>query len=213
MTDVMPVAECGRILQVIDDRARTSPGSRALLDIAPIRELARSILAHPKASALLPANAVAVQCTLFAKNEGVNWSVAPHQDLSIPVAARFDASVCTGWSKKEGTWFVQPSSDVLGALVALRIQLDTPSPDAGPLRVVPGSHRSGRVVAADIPSKFPPSSFRQCLAPQGGAIAMKPLLVHSSAKAIGKLPRRVLHFLFGPALLPGGLEWSEKVCA
>ena len=41
----------------------------------------------------------------------------------------------------------------------------------------------------------------------GGVIAMRPLLLHASAKAIGAQPRRVLHFEYASTrLFEAGLE-------
>jgi hypothetical protein len=40
---------------------------------------------------------------------------------------------------------------------------------------------------------------------------MRPLLLHASSKAINPNRRRVLHFLFGSASLPLGLEWDKVV--
>ena len=47
-----------------------------------------------------------------------------------------------------------------------------------------------------------------CPAPRGGAMVMRPLLLHASSKSTGTSRRRVLHFLFGPAELPFGLRWG-----
>jgi hypothetical protein len=38
--------------------------------------------------------------------------------------------------------------------------------------------------------------------PRGGAMVMRPPLLHASSKSRKDLPRRVLHFVFGPAELP-----------
>jgi hypothetical protein len=43
--------------------------------------------------------------------------------------------------------------------------------------------------------------------PKGGAMIMRPLLLHASSKSSVGLPRRVLHFVYGPAALPEGLCW------
>jgi hypothetical protein len=43
-----------------------------------------------------------------------------------------------------------------------------------------------------------------------GAVVMRPLL-HSSSKATQLLPRRALHFVFGPPKLPLGLTWQNAV--
>jgi hypothetical protein len=46
---------------------------------------------------------------------------------------------------------------------------------------------------------------------RGGALVMRPLLLHASSKATSLAPRRVLHFVFGPPKLPAGLEWRWAV--
>src|SRR5262249_30460236 len=87
----------------------------------------------------------AVQCTLFDKSPRHNWLVAPHQDLSIPVASRVQHSELRNWTRKEGQHFVQPPDALLRSLVAVRLHIDDCGVDNGPLRVVPGSHRNGRI--------------------------------------------------------------------
>jgi hypothetical protein len=49
--------------------------------------------------------------------------------------------------------------------------------------------------------------------PRGGAMVMKPLLLHASSKASISGMRRVLHFVFGAAELPGGLRWPDTRCS
>jgi hypothetical protein len=39
---------------------------------------------------------------------------------------------------------------------------------------------------------------------------MKPLLLHASSKVSIDSGRRVLHFVFAPAELPGGLRWPVR---
>ncbi len=39
-----------------------------------------------------------------------------------------------------------------------------------------------------------------CLVPKGGVLAMSPLLIHSSSKALLDLPRRILHFEYASSL-------------
>jgi hypothetical protein len=184
-------------------------GSRNLLAQPEFRELARILRGHAAIAPLLPADAVCVQCTLFAKTPETQWSVGAHQDLSIPVAHRVDAPGFTGWREKEGVLYVQPPVEVLEQLVAVRLQLDPDAAAAGPLEVVPGSHRERRS-AADAATFA--ASTRVAVAPErGGAIVMRPLIVHASGKGDPALPRRVLHFVFAPARLPHGLEWAAAV--
>jgi hypothetical protein len=48
-------------------------------------------------------------------------------------------------------------------------------------------------------------------ASRGGALAMRPLILHASSKATSLASRRVLHFVFGPPKLPLGLEWRWAI--
>ena len=184
-------------------------GSRNLLDVPGLSELARLLRGHAALAPLLPADAVCVQCTLFAKTPDTQWAVGAHQDLSIPVAERIDAPGFTGWREKEGVLYVQPPIDVLEQLVAVRLQLDPDADAAGPLEVVPGSHRERRS-AADA-AQFV-AAKRVALAPErGGAVVMRPLIVHASGKGDPAKPRRVLHFVFAPPQLPHGLFWATAI--
>src|SRR5262245_28152937 len=80
-------------------------GTRNLLDLSWCRELAQSLRDHPRIGEVLKDSDVAVQCTLFDKNQRRNWRVAFHQDLSVPVSCRIDHPDLTGWSEKEGQVF------------------------------------------------------------------------------------------------------------
>jgi hypothetical protein len=130
--------------------------------------------------------------------------VTPHQDLSVPVASRFDVRGWGGWSRKENVWFAQPPTAFLEELIAVRLQLDANASETGPLEVVPGSHAKGRLASASV-SMYAQHRIK-CVVPRGGALIMRPLLIHSSGKPHSLSPRRVLHFLYGP-LLPAELSW------
>src|SRR5581483_5304455 len=45
---------------------------------------------------------------------------------------------------------------------------------------------------------------------RGGAMLMRPLLLHASSKVTVDSTRRVLHFVFGPEHLPVGLRWPPS---
>lgn len=204
--DVVSGEACDRVpLRLPQDG---EAGSRRLLDAAWCRTLAMQARAHPLVAPLIPDGHVVVQCTAFEKSVGSNWLVPVHQDLGIPVHARVDHPDLSGWSEKEGSWYVQPPVDVLQALVAVRVHLDDCSEDDGPLRVVPGSHRLGRIGADAAREVKAGSAEVTCPAPRGAAMVMRPLLLHASSKARGTSRRRVLHFLFGPRVLPYGLQWQ-----
>lgn len=186
-------------------------GSRTLLEQDWCRELAWHLKTHPRIAPLLPADAVVVQCTLFEKSPQSNWLVALHQDLSVPVRERVDHPALGGWSEKEGECFVQPPADALADIVAVRLSIDPCGADNGPVRVVPGSHRKGRLAQADMLALRDAHGERDCIVQPGGVLAMRPLLLHASSKA--RLPnrRRVLHFLCAPATPPCGLSWRYAV--
>ncbi|MFZ5638940.1 MAG: phytanoyl-CoA dioxygenase family protein [Pseudomonadota bacterium] len=186
-------------------------GSRNLLDrdacaalVAPIR----NVLC---AQGLLSSDAVAVQCTLFRKDVDCNWKVPYHQDLSIPVAERIDHPALSGWSVKEDGHYVQPPVALLETLLAVRLHLDACGIDDGALRVVPGSHRLGRLPADRIADIDKRDEEVVCMADAGDLVLMRPLLLHASSKAARPNGRRVLHFLFARPVPGHGLRWRIAV--
>lgn len=195
---VISTAICDHLLDKLEARELAGPGSRRLLDEASVAEVAAHLQRYPAIAGLLSPQAQALQCTLFAKTPDANWSVTPHQDLSVPVRERIDTPGWSGWSTKEGVIFAQPPMPVLEQLLAVRLQLDDDAETSGPLEVIPGSHRSGRLSMAALKEHFGMPRVR-CIVPKGGVLVMRPLLVHASGKASGAGHRRVLHFLYGPA--------------
>ncbi|HEX8613532.1 MAG TPA: phytanoyl-CoA dioxygenase family protein [Telluria sp.] len=206
--EVLSAAECARLAALVQPAAAASGGTRCLLAQPWCADLAGRLRADPALSSFLGPAAVAVQCTYFEKSAGRNWLVPLHQDLSIPVAKRVDAAALRGWSVKEGTLFVQAPPTVLEKLVAVRVHLDPCGLDDGPLLVVPGSHRAGVLAQLDAAAARDATAPVACIAGIGGAVLMRPLLLHASSRALGQGRRRVLHFVFGPRVLPYGLEWN-----
>ena len=211
ISEVIPPSQCEVIVGYIQDSGRSVTGARTLLSERWCRELAASVRRHPALARILPAESVAVQCTLFEKSPDRNWLVSIHQDLSIPVKERLPHDELIGWSMKEGALFVQPPAGVLESLTAIRLHLDDCGPGTGGLRVVPGSHVFGRIGperAAEIRAErgeVEPTVNR------GDVLAMRPLVLHASSKARISALRRVLHFVFGPPSLPFGLSWPGSV--
>ena len=188
---------------------RSEVGARDLLDAPWCLALARRLGADARLADALPRDHVPVQCTSFEKSAGRNWLVPVHQDVAIPVAARVEDTALSGWSNKAGTWFVQPPAALLEQLVAVRVHVDDCGVEDGPLNVVPGSHRHGRLDERQAIAMRDAHGALACPVPRGGAMAMRPLLLHASSKATGTGRRRVLHFLFGPRELPCGLAWAH----
>src|SRR6476661_7233437 len=204
-------AECSQLASALSRLPQGQAGSRNMLTEPWCIRLAHRLRTHPQIAPLLPLSSVAVQCTLFEKSRERNWLVGMHQDLSIPVRERVEHPALSGWSEKEGGLFVQPPDDVLDALVAVRLHIDRCGEKDGALRIVPGSHRHGRLRGDAAARLRDASGETTCPVERGAAMAMKPLLLHASAKTVGSGERRVLHVVFGPPSLPCGLHWRHAV--
>jgi hypothetical protein len=172
-------------------------GTRNLLRESWCRRVSEILKQDLNLKQLLPLDYVAVQCTYFEKSENDNWLVALHRDFFIPVKNKVPSKEWSRWSEKEGLLFVRPPDAVLQNLVAVRVHLEDNTEANSPLQVVPGSHLS------DIDLRHRVC----CLVPRGGALVMRPLILHASSKLIAGT-RRVLHFVYGPKLLPNDAEWG-----
>lgn len=210
VTGAIARARCAEIAHLLDERDSISLGSRRLLDQPWCRELAVDLRRHPRIAALIPEAWVVAQCTLFEKSRATNWLVPLHQDLSIPVRERVEHPELAGWSIKEEGHFVQPPAELLAMLVAVRLHIDPCNQQDGPLRVVPGSHRAGKLSPEASVELRNRSGETSCIAEAGDALLLRPLLLHASSKATGSSQRRVLHFLWGPPALPCGLSWPAS---
>jgi ectoine hydroxylase-related dioxygenase (phytanoyl-CoA dioxygenase family) len=174
------------------------------------RRLAASTSVRGLVRAVLGPNAFVVRGLWFDKSPEANWLVPWHQDLTIAVKGRVDAPGYGPWTRKAGVPHVQPPIAVLENMVTVRIHLDDSDLARGPLRVLPGSHLEGRLgVAAtrEWLTRVPPVS---CLVPRGGAVVMRPLILHASSPAESPGRRRVVHLEFAASPLPGGVAWFES---
>ena len=208
--DLIGPKEVDEVFNCVKDLPAASAGKRRLIDILWCNALADRLACEHRVRAVLPPAAVAVQCTLFTKSRGRNWLVPLHQDLSIPVADRIDSPLCSGWSEKEGEIFVQPPITVLEEMLSVRVHLDDCNERNGALRVVPRSHRLGRLKPADALRVRHERGDVAISVRSGGVMLMRPLLLHASSKASADTPRRVLNFVFGPGNLPEGLGWMRR---
>jgi hypothetical protein len=197
------------VSQSVNGALCETAGTRRLIEKLWCRDLAHRLTRDPRLRELLPDDPKTVQCTLFIKSIEKNWLVSLHQDLSIPVAQRIDSFRLSGWSEKEGQLFVQPPVSFLERMLAIRVHLDDCDERNGALRVVPGSHRLGRLDSGAALRARDHQGEVHVSVPRGGAMLMRPLLLHASSKTSLDSPRRVLHFVFGPANLPEGLQWPS----
>lgn len=181
---------------------------RNLLEAVPeLCELIDATRVRALAAQVLGASCFVARSILFDKTPEANWKVAWHQDLSIAVRERRDAEGFGAWSEKAGVMHVQPPAEILERMLAVRLHLDASDEANAPLRVIPGSHRRGRLDADAVARAQEARAIVSCLVPRGGALLMRPLLLHASYPARVPFHRRVLHLEFAAGELPAGLEW------
>jgi ectoine hydroxylase-related dioxygenase (phytanoyl-CoA dioxygenase family) len=196
-----------RLCESLDD---TQYGQRNLLREPVIQELARSREVRGLVASVLGPNCFAVKGILFNKTQKSNWKVPWHQDLTITVQNSIEVQGFGPWTIKGGVVNVQPREDVLRGILAIRIHLDANDHQNGPLRVIPGSHKYGRLTAEQI-AKWDKSEAAASLVPRGGALLMRPLLLHASSACQLPKSRRVIHLEYCSDDLPCGLQWHTKV--
>jgi hypothetical protein len=149
-----------------------------------------------------------VRAIAFDKTPAANWFVPWHQDRTIAVLHRADVAGFEHWSLKDGMVHVEAPAALLGDMVTLRVHLDDCVESNGPLEVLPGTHRSGKLARPEIARLVRAEGSRACLAERGDVLGMRPLLLHRSQRAAVPGRRRVLHLEFAATALPPPLRWS-----
>ncbi len=206
----------GQVAELIEEtsllsRAVNNYGVRGLMEKIPyVRRLANSAPLLTIAQAILGEHAKPVRSVFFDKVPGANWNVAWHQDTSIALKSRHDVPGFGPWSEKQGVTHVEPPEAYLAGMLTLRIHLDAAHRDTGVLRVVPATHRLGRVASRDILSIVDKSDVIECDANPGDVLMMGPLLFHASRKAVAPSHRRILHIEYSAMALPEPLAWHES---
>lgn len=178
-----------------------------LTSIPAVSELSTSRRVMDVARRVLGPTVIPVKGTLFDKNPDANWLVPWHQDLTICVNERLDLDGYGPWTMKAGVVNVQPPVSVLQRMLAIRIHLDGCNEQNGALRVLPGTHKMGRLNAEQIASAQVQGAPVTCAIESGGAVLMRPLLLHASSPADDPRHRRVIHIDYAAVDLPPGLSW------
>ena len=214
---VIPDAKCDQLMAELtsrfesqQDSARSRIGGvRNLLQTCPlVAEVAVSAPVMSLLKSLLGVEPFPVRSIFFDKTPDANWSVAWHQDLHIAVTEKIETPGFGPWTVKAGVPHVQPPLAVLNDMATLRLHLDDCNEANGALKVIPGSHARG--ILSD--SEFEQWKSRApvvCEVARGGAMLMRPLLLHASSAAVNPSHRRVLHIEYAAKKLPNGLEWFE----
>ena len=195
--------------KAVDSLVACSPGNR-------IFKLPKPCARIPDVGAILTATATRlsgrhariVRILAFDKTPAANWGVPWHQDRTIAVAKRVETTGYGPWTVKGGVPHVEPPQAVLEAMFSLRLHLDDCGETNGPLRIIPGSHRLGRLSAGQVLDVAMRTPAMICTAGAGDVLAMQALTIHSSEPAHSPAHRRVLHLDFATADLPAPLEWA-----
>lgn len=219
LDSILPLEQCNALageLSAMHQRQKELAmnrlgGMRNLLRLLPqVNEVANSPEIREILERRLGRPAFPVRALFFDKTADANWRVAWHQDLTIAVAERIEAPEFEGWSVKEEIVHVQPPRRVLEGMAAIRLHLDDCNACNGALKVISGSHLEGKLDAVQIKNCVENGNIRTCEVPKGGALLMRPLLLHASSPAESPSHRRVLHIEYATDELPNGLKWFER---
>jgi ectoine hydroxylase-related dioxygenase (phytanoyl-CoA dioxygenase family) len=170
---------------------RSRAGARHAMTFAPVAMVAQKLTGI--ARDVLGPTAFPFRATLFDKSRQSNWLVVWHQDTALPLQQRQAVKGWGPWSVKAGVHYAHAPARVLREVLALRLHLDDSTAENGPLRVLPGSHVLGVLTDDAIHELSTRLTPVECLAPKGGVVAIRPLLIHASSKSQTGEPRRVLH--------------------
>ena len=208
----LPEQEVAELVNFAEQNLSTNGhrgGVRNLLHFLRMRSLAESGAMRALVETILGSKARAVRGIFFDKTEGANWKVPWHQDVTIAVSQKVQAEGYGAWSIKAGVLHVQPPASVLECVVSVRLHLDDCPEENGALRVIPRSHTRGKLEEHSIQSYAEKSVPVICAMQHGGALLMRPLLLHAASASSIPGHIRVLHFDYAAAELPVGMGWAE----
>lgn len=184
---------------------------RNLLEVSEeVRQLAESAVVRALVRTVLGTRFIPVRGILFDKIPDANWKVPWHQDVTVAVRERVESEGFGPWSVKADVLHVQPPAFVLEQMISVRIHLDPCGESNGALRVIPGSHRRGRIPEDEIEAVRFKGPEEICAVKAGGALLMRPLLLHASSTSTVPDHRRVIHIDFSSAQLPNGMRWYSE---
>jgi ectoine hydroxylase-related dioxygenase (phytanoyl-CoA dioxygenase family) len=208
VTSILHALASVHLQDAVKQRAGRAFGIRRLLEVVPaVRALAQSEALRALVNPILGNDAKVVRGIFFDKTPVANWKVPWHQDVAIALRAKKDVPGFGAWSVKAGVIHAQPPIEILASILTVRLHLDDADETNGALRVIPGSHRHGLLSDDEIQDWKAQATTVPCSVLRGGALLMRPLLLHASSVASRPTHRRVLHLEYSAMNLPGGLEW------
>jgi hypothetical protein len=158
-------------------------------------------------AALLGRDFGLVRVLFFDKPPGSSWALPWHKDLTVAVRdnTRPSRHFCKP-TRKAGVPHAEAPQKLLEDMLTARIHLDEVTDENGPLKVLLGSHCSGKTLLLDH------CPLHTVLAQPGDVLVMRPLLAHSSGHSRPDTARhrRILHLEFaGQRDLPDGYTWHD----
>jgi ectoine hydroxylase-related dioxygenase (phytanoyl-CoA dioxygenase family) len=198
-----PEAEFDRLVADSGSGSRRIPPADRLVQWLLHQQAARDLVAKAMGKPARPVRAIA-----FDKTRGSNWSVPWHQDRTIAVDRKDQRAEVRNWTVKSGVPHCEPPIELLEGMLTLRWHLDSVGPEDGCLRVLPESHRLGRLSSGSISSLLSRREPCDVPVPAGALLVMRPLLVHSSRKRTTDGRRRVLHVELATGDPPKPLDWA-----
>jgi Phytanoyl-CoA dioxygenase (PhyH) len=194
---------------VLERGGRVYGGRDLLWRVPLVSRVARSAEILSVVERILGTRAFPVRGLFFDKTLETNWNLPWHQDLTIALLSRRDEPGFGPWTRKAGIPHAHAPEELLARMVTIRLHLDDSGPGDGPLRVLPGSHREGRLSARAVAEWAGRAGAIavDCNVNAGAVVLMRPLLLHSSASRVSAGHRRVIHLEYAAEDLPGGLEW------
>ena len=184
-------------------------GRRGLLALSMVAEFARSPRIVDLVRPYLRAEPIPVRAIYFDKSAETNWLVPWHQDLTLALRNRAEVPGFGPWSTKDGIPHVHAPVELLAQMLTVRLHLDDADASNGALRVLPGSHRWGRLSSSRIRELRREQAEVLCAVSAGDSLLMRPLLLHASSRSVSARHRRVLHLEYAGFTLPDGLDWQE----
>ncbi|MBC3879286.1 phytanoyl-CoA dioxygenase family protein [Undibacterium sp. FT79W] len=155
--------------------------------------------------------ATTVRSIFFNKNASHNWLVPWHQDKTICVNTAAGIAGYEKWTMKNGIVHVEPPASILENMLTWRFALDDTPPQNGALKLIPGSHRHGKLTSDELNIVTAAQLAYCCELKAGDVLLMRPLIVHASEKSQECSQRRVLHLEMINAELPAPLQWAERL--
>jgi hypothetical protein len=191
-----PVRSAGGTVYAARNLIDLWPAAAALGDMPPLPTFL---------AAVLGAGYGLVRALFFDKPPDRTWALPWHKDLTVAVREnRRASSAFSKPTRKAGVPHAEAPLAVLERMLTVRLHLEDVTEENGPLRVLPGSHRTGKELRCD---GFSPHSV---LAGAGDVLVMRPLLAHASncSQPGTRRHRRIVHLEFAAAGdLPDGYEW------